>query len=289
MCTCDGLILVSVRDRLHFGTTSRKPFVLWNPSIRSYKRISCPYELPFSSLYGLCYDSTVAEYRVFIVSQENETSVVVYHLRNDSWNIFIDNRYILSSSRINSWNIFIDNHYVLSSLKHHAVMNGTVHWVMRPYNSVSSVIVYFDLVEEKFIEVPPPSSWNKDDEMNLVVLREHLCVYGDIGVKQIEVCPMKEYGKKESWTRLFVIRCGILKRIHSSTDVKPLCLTKNGQVLMSLGKRGVGIYNPKDCTFLVYDCDRGWMPMPPTSSPAATAAANSTSYQAKNPSPSLAT
>ncbi|KAH7833031.1 hypothetical protein Vadar_002501 [Vaccinium darrowii] len=98
--------------------------------------------------------------------------------------------------------------------------------------------------------------------MNLVVLGEHLCVYGDIGIKQIEVYAMKEYGKKESWTRLFVIPCGILKSIHSSTDVKPLCLTKNGQVLMSVGKRGVGIYDPKDCTFLVYDCDRGWMPMP---------------------------
>ncbi|KAH7834816.1 hypothetical protein Vadar_019976 [Vaccinium darrowii] len=93
------LVLVSFVFHEEGGNWGSNPFVLWNPSTRSHKRILCPYELPYYSLYGLCYDSAVDDYRVFIVSRRNETSVVVYSSRNDSWNIFIDNRYVLSSSK----------------------------------------------------------------------------------------------------------------------------------------------------------------------------------------------
>ncbi|XP_058181154.1 F-box protein At3g07870-like [Rhododendron vialii] len=121
----------------------------------------------------------------------------------------------------------------------------------------SRVIVYFDLVEEKFKEVPPPSLWKKDDDMNLVVLGGFLCVYCDIGVKQIEVYAMKEYGKKESWTRLFVIPCVI-----DDAYLKPLCLTNKGQVLLSLWKMGIGIYDPEDGAFLPCGSDYGLTAIP---------------------------
>ncbi|KAF7123159.1 hypothetical protein RHSIM_Rhsim12G0071000 [Rhododendron simsii] len=105
--------------------------------------MSCPYELPFTSLYGLCYDCA---------ADDEVTSVAVYGLRNNSWDIFAGNRYGLYVS------------------VHRAVVNGAVHWVMFSTESGSWVIVYFDLVEGKFKEVPPPSSWKEDDVMNLVVL-----------------------------------------------------------------------------------------------------------------------
>lgn len=153
LCSSDGLILVHVRIEFD-GTRSGKSFILWNPSNRSHRRISCPYELPFlTSLYGLCYDSTADDYRVFIVSHEKVTSVAVYGLRNNSWDIFVDNRY---------------RHYVSEHWA--AVVNGAVYWVMFSMESGLWVIVYFDLVEGKFKEVPPPSSWKEDDVMNLVVL-----------------------------------------------------------------------------------------------------------------------
>ncbi|XP_058182236.1 F-box protein CPR1-like [Rhododendron vialii] len=244
LCSCDGLILLSLHDGHFVGTKSGRSFVLWNPSDRSHKIISCPYELPFCALYGLCYDSTAHDYKVFIVSQESETSVAIYSSRNNSWNLVMDNRYYLYAS------------------EHQAIVNGAVHWVMCSREFDSWVIVYFDLVEEKFKEVPPPSLWNEDDEMNLVVLRGFLCVYCDIGVRQIEVYAMKEYGKKESWARLFVIPCAIERRVPCSTYLKPLCLTKKGQVLVSVGKRRIGIYDPKDRTFLLYDSVRGRTAIP---------------------------
>ncbi|KAE9450673.1 hypothetical protein C3L33_17424, partial [Rhododendron williamsianum] len=157
----------------------------------------------------------------------------------------------------------MDNRYYLYASEHQAIVNGAVHWVMCSREFDSWVIVYFDLVEEKFKEVPPPSLWNDDDdEMNLVVLRGFLCVYCDIGVRQIEVYAMKEYGKKESWARLFVIPWAIERRVPCSTYLKPLCLTKKGQVLVSVGKRRIGIYDPKDRTFLLYDSVRGRTAIP---------------------------
>ncbi|KAF7113480.1 hypothetical protein RHSIM_RhsimUnG0121900 [Rhododendron simsii] len=240
MCSCDSLILLRVYKRCAFGTTSCKSFVLWSPSIRSYKRIKCPYELPYYANSGVCYDSTADDYRVLFVSQGNETSVVTYSLRNNSWNMVIDSRYYLYVS------------------EHQAVVNGAVHWVMCSRELDTRVIVYFDLVEEKFKGVPPPSLWKKDDDMNLVVLGGFLCAYCDIGAKQqIEVYAMKEYGKKESWTRLFII-----PRVIDDTHLKPLCLTNKGQVLLSLWKMGIGIFDPEDGAFLPFGSDYGLTAIP---------------------------
>lgn len=108
------------------------------------KRISCPYELPYISLCGLCYHSTADDYMVFILSQENETSVVSYSFRNDSWNKIIHNRYCCCVSEHQA-----------------AVVNGFVHWVMYSRELRSCVIVYFDLVEGKFKEVTPQALWKK--------------------------------------------------------------------------------------------------------------------------------
>lgn len=247
LCSCDGLILSSVHERVVDGPKPGKSFALWNPSNRSHRRISCPYMLPSNSLYahGLCYDSTADDYRVFIAFRgKNKTLVAVYSLRNNSWNRFTDNCY---SFRVSDYQ---------------AVVNGAVHWVMYSTKSSLPVIVYFDLAEGKFKEVPPPPCfWNEFDEIKLVVLGGFLCVYCDGCVKQTEVYVMKEYAKKESWTRLFVMPCAIIGRRDSFIHVKLLCLTKKGQVLISTGERGIGIYDPKDGTFLRYDSIRGNIPI----------------------------
>jgi len=161
------------------------------------------------------------------------------------------------SLRNNSWNRFTDNCYSFRVSDYQAVVNGAVHWVMYSTESSLPVIVYFDLAEGKFKEVPPPCSWNEYGEIKLVVLGGFLCAYCDGRVKQIEVYVMKEYAKKESWTRLFVMPCAIIGRRDSFIHVKLLCLTKKGQVLIWTEESGIGIYDPKDGTFLQYDSIRG--------------------------------
>ncbi|XP_058182240.1 F-box/kelch-repeat protein At3g23880-like [Rhododendron vialii] len=247
VCSCDGLILLWAHDRLSFGT-SCKSFVLWNPSIAWYKRIKCPYELPFRGIYGHSYDSTADDYRVLVASQQgNEISVVIYSFRNDSWNIFNDNR------------------YGILSLENQVVVNGVVHFVIyeRELRELRScAIVYFDFVEGQFKEVPLPSFWSKDDNMNLVALGGFLCVYCDIGVELLKIFAMKEYGKKESWTRLFVMPWAIEQWVPFPTYVKPLFLTRKGQVVISVGHTGIGLYDPKARTFLWCDRDCGEMAIP---------------------------
>lgn len=249
MCSCDGLILLWAHYPLSFGP-SCKSFVLWNPSIAWYKSIKCPYELPLHGIYGLSYDSTADDYRVLVASQQgNEISVVIYSFRNDSWNIFNDNRY----------------RYGILSSENQAVVNGVVHFVIdsTEWSELrSSAIVYFDLVEGKFKEVPLPSFWRKDDIMNLVALGGFLCVYCDIGVQQLKIYAMKEYGKEESWTRLFVMPWAIEQWVPFPTYVKPLFLTRKGQVVVSVGHKGIDLYDPKARTFLWCERVCGEMPIP---------------------------
>lgn len=50
---------------------------------------------------------------------------------------------------------------------------------------------------------------------------------------------MKEYGVKESWTKLMEIPCLVNK-----DWVKPLCFTKNGEVIMEVNREKIVKYDP---------------------------------------------
>ncbi|KAI8003490.1 F-box protein CPR1 [Camellia lanceoleosa] len=120
----------------------------------------------------------------------------------------------------------------------------------------SWVIVYFDLVEDKLKEVPRLSFGDEDDKkinlvgfgdgdkmIDLVVLRECLCVYRCVDREKVEIWEMKEYGKKESWTKLIVI-----PYLIDLQCLKPLFFTNNGEVLIEVDNRKILVYDPKDST-----------------------------------------
>lgn len=99
------------------------------------------------------------------------------------------------------------------------------------------MIVYFDATEEEFKEVLNPNyeSMNDlvvDDLAGLAVLGGLLCVVMSKRESPTDVWVMKEYGVKESWTKLFVIpdELGDLYL----PDFELLCYTKDGEVVMAL-------------------------------------------------------
>ena len=86
---CVGLILLSV-----YGESPGKSSVLWNPSIRAYKKLPHPYELNIYAIYWLCYDSSIDGSRVVIVSRKCKTSfLLIYNSRSDSWGMIREPRY----------------------------------------------------------------------------------------------------------------------------------------------------------------------------------------------------
>ncbi|KAI8002346.1 F-box protein CPR1 [Camellia lanceoleosa] len=240
LCSCDGLILLSVSHKpFPFTRNPGKSFVLWNPSIRAYKEIWPPFEFNDFGIRGICYDPNIDDYRVIILWQYFQTLVLIY------------------DSKSNSWNTISEPCYSILVRQSGVLVNGVLYWVMASKELCSWVIVYFDLVEDKLKEVPRLSFGDEDDKkidlvgfgdgdkmIDLVVLRECLCVYRCVDREKVEIWEMKEYGKKESWTKLIVI-----PYLIDLQCLKPLFFTNNGEVLIEVDNRKILVYDPKDSTF----------------------------------------
>lgn len=71
--------------------------------------------------------------------------------------------------------------------------------------SLPYVIVYFDMDSERFREIPLPDWLPKDTKFELRILSGCRCItHRDTIGNCFEAWAMKEYGVKESWTKLFV-------------------------------------------------------------------------------------
>ncbi|KAM3356488.1 hypothetical protein P3S68_023202 [Capsicum galapagoense] len=78
LCSCDGLLLLK-------NPGAYKVYVLWNPSTEEYQNLAFPYfndkrEVP--SGCGLCYDSSVDDYKVIFIYKRNYS---IYSLNNSCW------------------------------------------------------------------------------------------------------------------------------------------------------------------------------------------------------------
>ncbi|THG17295.1 hypothetical protein TEA_000730 [Camellia sinensis var. sinensis] len=164
---------------------------------------------------------------------------------------------LIYDSKSNSWNTISEPCYSILVRQSGVLVNGVLHWVMASKELCSWVIVYFDLVEDKLKEVPRLSFGDEvdkkidlvgfgdgDEMIDLVVLRECLCVYRCVDREKVEIWEMKEYGKKESWTKLIVI-----PYLIDLQCLKPLFFTNNGEVLIEVDNRKILVYDPKDSTF----------------------------------------
>ncbi|KAI8561482.1 hypothetical protein RHMOL_Rhmol04G0343500 [Rhododendron molle] len=238
MGSCNGVVLLGTGDEL----------CLWNPSIRMYRKFSQPeYPRGEFRVYGLGYDSVSNDFKVVrIVMPES----------NDPCDVH------MFTSKLSSWKQIGDIAYSFYQEGDGAVVNGMPHWLwMRSTDgslSVSSkVILAVDTTEEKFREVPQPNCEGWDKHIDLGFLSEWLCVvqYHQDGTDVVWV--MKEYGVKESWTKLFVVPNGLCGFFM------PLCYAKDGGVVMVLEAKELGIYNPKEnsyvCIGIPPDCVGGLM------------------------------
>lgn len=95
------------------------------------------------------------------------------------------------------------------------LLNGSVHWLVRRNRTISSqlVLISFPLTEEEEVvrEIPLPRGLQVIENYVISVFRECLCLGGEINQ---ESWVMKEYGVRESWTKIRIsISCDGL--LHS--------------------------------------------------------------------------
>ncbi|XP_058214314.1 F-box/kelch-repeat protein At3g23880-like [Rhododendron vialii] len=174
--------------------------------------------------YGLGYDESIDDYKVvgFFCSSICfcEVQVMVYTLRSDSWRRIGDFPPRCFPQGVGTF------------------VNGALHWIVG--NESNDNIVSLDLAKETYGEVLEPEyGYGYLHEM-LDVLNGCLCM-----VRYCNACAdvwiMKEYGIRESWTKLVVIP-------YTSHPIERLCILKNGEFLLRIQSHLVH-YIPKDGTF----------------------------------------
>ncbi|KAF7113714.1 hypothetical protein RHSIM_RhsimUnG0110600 [Rhododendron simsii] len=87
------------------------------------------------------------------------------------------------------------------------LVGSALHWVVsqKPESDTANLVVAFDLTTEEYLLVPQPEFSSKDFHMNIGELEGCLCILCNYIQKRVDVWVMKDYGVKESWTKLFSV------------------------------------------------------------------------------------
>ncbi|KAJ0016552.1 hypothetical protein Pint_09538 [Pistacia integerrima] len=230
---------------------SEQDLALYNPSTRKLKRLPvCEIGLPSDScspgyvFYGFGHDPIKDDYKLLrmvqfkendpdeIVSSSFGYEVKVYSLKTNSW------RKISHLPRYLRY-LFQFFYHLMFRRGYGVLASGSLHWIAprrQELVDVPNLIVAFDLVKEEFRELSLPDygdesdNINKNFQLDVGVLEGSLCVVCYRDQVYADVWMMKEYGVKESWTKLFTVkRPGTMNCL---AFLRPLAYSKEGDKVL---------------------------------------------------------
>ncbi|XP_055812064.1 F-box/kelch-repeat protein At3g23880-like [Solanum dulcamara] len=214
-------ILGSVNGLICFSSES--DLFLWNPSIRKFKKFCDPQSGYY--FHGFGYDQLRDDYKLVIISPKE---VRIYSSNSDSWRIIVHDR---------QYGLFREDEGVF--------VNGKLHWANSPSQDEHWDIICIDVTDEKWGKVEKPFYGEGDFDLTLSmgVLGNDLSILCNNQSLQTHVWIMKEYGIKESWTKMYTIN-----RSYNSRYFSPLfCKMSNkGEILIQLNQSTFMIYDPKN-------------------------------------------
>ncbi|GAU28813.1 hypothetical protein TSUD_21500 [Trifolium subterraneum] len=199
VASCDGILCFAIDHRLA---------ILYNPCIKKVKKLPS-IDLPQkkgSTLFAFGYDPFIDNYKVVALfwykydfnfgTYKTQANVYSYTLGTNSWKRIKDFPFLPWFSG-------------LGMSKHGIFVSGTVNWLAyhqsngHAINVSSQCIVSLHLGKESYQEIPLPDFGNSK-MLTLEVMRDCLCLSSLKSPKSyFDVWLMKEYGNKESWTKLF--------------------------------------------------------------------------------------
>jgi len=220
-------------------------FLVWNPSIRKFKELP-PFQkkselsIDIKMTHGFGYDHVNDKYKVVVVlhydvdilpgevSLFDKTEVKVYTFGTDFWKSIKE---------------FPFDGVPVESGK---FVSGTINWLASKHRKRNGpcFIVSFDLEDESYQEILMPDYGEVDAyDLSLGVLRDSLCMISDH-----DVWVMKEYGNKDSWTKLFTVSDKCYAYINA------MCMFEDDQVLIEYRtrrywKKKLIVYDPRNDTF----------------------------------------
>ncbi|XP_059626712.1 F-box/kelch-repeat protein At3g06240-like [Cornus florida] len=218
--SCNGLLLLQT----HLSHT----LYLVNITTRELNKL--PFMYTPSMSYGFGYDASTDDYKVVAISSRVAS---LYTMKTNSWRRIQD----------------FPSKAGVSNSQPCLLLNGILHWFCCHVWKMIS----FDLAEEKFRDIPLPHLQRIESCSNYVVCRGYAVgVLGGclcINVTGVDDCRsgtkfwvMKEYGKRESWTKLGII-------IPCSFDAKPLNFSNNDEHLFLVDHKRLLMYNKKENTY----------------------------------------
>jgi F-box interacting protein len=190
LSSCDGILCF---------TMDHSSAVLWNPSIRKFKLLpplKNPLKVAIRSSYSLGYDHFIDNYKVVAISffMDKCNEVNVHTLGTDSWRRIQDFPY---PHLVCARGVFVSR---------------TVNWLVHSYRS-SRAIVSLDLEKESYQKLSHPNL--EKGLWTLGVVRDCLCIFAQNNKMFLDVWIMKEYGNKESWTKLYWVP--LMSRLYNKT------------------------------------------------------------------------
>ncbi|WMV46688.1 hypothetical protein MTR67_040073 [Solanum verrucosum] len=219
----------------------RYDLFLWNPSNRKYKKLPDPTSTMWfeqGRIYGFGYDEFHDDYKLVDGFCSDDKSglggLKIYSLNSDSWGSVDDRQ---SQDEIRRGGKFV---------------KGKLHW---PTATVDHLIINykdwniisFDLANEKWGEVEHPCYREGDIALILGVLGSDLSVFCDYSSSHVDVWVMKEYGVKESWTKMFTINYPDHLVGYGHALSWPSFISNKGEILVVFISASV-ICNPKDAS-----------------------------------------
>ncbi|KAJ1428800.1 F-box-like domain superfamily [Sesbania bispinosa] len=239
--SCDGILCFAMDQRFA---------LLWNPSIRKFKKLpSMENERREGSytIYGFGYDHVTDCHKVVAVfcyecnSGDYKTQVKVHTLGTNCWRRIED---------FPSGVPFDDSGKFVS---------GTVNWLASTASSSSWVIVSLDLGKESYQELLQPDYGGVAViTLSLGVLRDCLCILSHSDTFS-DVWLMKDYGNKESWSKLFRVPY-MGDPGYSYPYTKALYISEDDEVLLEFQSELV-VYDSRNGTFKTPEIQNinGWM------------------------------
>ncbi|KAM1038274.1 hypothetical protein ACFX13_033715 [Malus domestica] len=239
--SCNGLVCLEI----DFGEFPYN-IILWNPSTGDTNVLpEPPYVDRNKIFYGLGYDSSAEDYKLILGSRDSTTST------EEPFRSMIH----VFTVKSNSWRTCRGLYYLEKNDQRGCFLNGALHWIQLQRRS--SKIVSFDLAEENFKStLSLPQRDDRDIFVGIGTSQDCLFVYTSaLQDKTFSIWIMKEYGVKESWTRVAKISSTRLARQifvdFCDLTVMPVCIFESGEVLLDHEGRILVIYNPRQKTYRI--------------------------------------
>ncbi|CAJ2658999.1 unnamed protein product [Trifolium pratense] len=218
--------------------------LLWNPSIRKVKELPRLEEPRYMSqwTFGFGYDFVTNNYKV--------VAVLSYYVHDSVGDSVGKTVVKVNTLGTNFWkNIQEFPFDSTPEMDSGIFVSGTINWLTsKPWGEKSCFVVSLDLGKESYQKVLLPDHREEDVTISyLSVLRDCLCMmYGH------DIWIMKEYGNKESWTKLFSVSYMQDHPSESYYLTKAFYMFEDDQVLLQyFGDLGLKliVYDPRIGTF----------------------------------------